>query len=212
MAEKRRFIDVWLVEPNTVYREVPFNVVTDWVQQSRLVADDMIRPSGTAQWFRVGDSPDFSPFLPKAEPVRIEDEATALEPVDMGFNWKRGGEEEDDDCDMIPLIDVSLVLLIFFMLTSSSVIAALINAPPAFHGWVGSKDRMHFVDVYFDREKTVDPVTGEKIAPVRFSVSSGENAPNPRDKDLVTLGEAMARLKDLIGDRKGFEVTIRADQ
>src|SRR5206468_11356769 len=93
MAEKRRFIDVWLVEPNTVYREVPYNVVTDWVGQSRLLPDDMIRPSGTAQWFRVGDSPEFSPFLPKAEPVGIEDEASALERVDMGFNWKRPGED-----------------------------------------------------------------------------------------------------------------------
>ena len=31
MAQKRRFIDVWIVESNTVYREVPFTVVTDWI-------------------------------------------------------------------------------------------------------------------------------------------------------------------------------------
>ena len=37
MAEKRRFIDVWLVETNTVYKEVPFAVVTDWVQQGRVL-------------------------------------------------------------------------------------------------------------------------------------------------------------------------------
>ncbi len=43
MAEKRRYLDVWIVETNTVYREVPFEVVTDWVQQGRLLADDMLR-------------------------------------------------------------------------------------------------------------------------------------------------------------------------
>ncbi len=31
MAEKRRFLDVWIIESNTVYREVPFQVVADWV-------------------------------------------------------------------------------------------------------------------------------------------------------------------------------------
>ena len=55
MAEKRRFLDVWIVEANTVYREVPFDVVADWVQQGRLLEDDMLRPSGTADWRRLGD-------------------------------------------------------------------------------------------------------------------------------------------------------------
>ena len=40
MAEKRRFLDVWIVDSNTVYREVPFTVVADWVQQGRLLEDD----------------------------------------------------------------------------------------------------------------------------------------------------------------------------
>ena len=40
MTEKRRFIDVWLVESNTVYKEVPFAVVTDWVQQGRVLEND----------------------------------------------------------------------------------------------------------------------------------------------------------------------------
>src|SRR3954454_16231555 len=97
MAEKRRFLDVWLVEPNTVYREVPFAVVTDWIQQSRLMADDMIRPSGTAQWFKVGESPDFKPYVPQAEPYQIEDQTEALEEVQMDFTWKK--RREDDDVD-----------------------------------------------------------------------------------------------------------------
>ena len=48
MAAKRRFLDVWIVESDTVYREVPYNVVVDWVGQGRLVEDDMLRWSGTA--------------------------------------------------------------------------------------------------------------------------------------------------------------------
>src|SRR6185312_5212209 len=149
MTQKRRFLDVWIVESNTVYREVPFQVVTDWVQQGRLLEDDMLRPSGTAEWFKVGGSPDFAPYLPRTEPDRVEDQAEALEPVELDFRWKKRHDDEDDDVDMIPLIDVSLVLLIFFMLTASSAgLAAFVPTPKARHKllalsadmvWVGVK-------------------------------------------------------------------------
>ena len=56
MAEKRRFLDVWIVESNTVYREVPFTVVCDWLQQGRLLEGDHVRPSGTADWKRIAGS------------------------------------------------------------------------------------------------------------------------------------------------------------
>src|SRR5947209_14720932 len=95
MAEKRRFLDVWIVESNTVYREVPFTVVADWVQQGRLLEDDKLCPSGTKQWARVGDSPEFKPYLPKPEPFRVGDQAEALEPVHLDFAWKKPhGEDE----------------------------------------------------------------------------------------------------------------------
>src|SRR3954453_11033791 len=126
MAEERRFLDVWIVESNTVYREVPFTVVADWIQQGRLLEDDMLRPSGTAEWMKVGTSPTFAPYLPKAMPQGAEDQAEAMEPVALDFAWKKRHDEEDDDVDMIPLIDVSLVLLIFFMMTASGAGAAML--------------------------------------------------------------------------------------
>src|SRR6266576_7149188 len=136
MAEpQRRFLDVWIVESNTVYREVPYTVVTDWVQQGRLLEDDRLKPSGSAQWIRLGDTNAFASFLPKVEPFRVEDQAEALEPVQVDFTWKRRRGDEDDDVDMIPLIDISLVLLIFFMMTASisSGFFVNINTPAAKH-------------------------------------------------------------------------------
>ena len=47
MADKRRFLDVWIIDRNMVYREVPYTVVTDWVQQSRLLAEDNHTPQGS---------------------------------------------------------------------------------------------------------------------------------------------------------------------
>jgi biopolymer transport protein ExbD len=131
MAQKRRFLDVWIVESNTVYREVPFTVVTDWVQQGRLLGDDKVRPSGTAEWYAIGTSPTFAAYMPKMEENRAEDQAEALDKVEIDFAWKRGHAEDESDVDMIPLIDVSLVLLIFFMMTATVGALAGFNLPEA---------------------------------------------------------------------------------
>jgi biopolymer transport protein ExbD len=116
---KQRLLDVWILEINTVYREVPFVVVTDWLQQGRLLREDCVRRAGSKQWHAIDKVPALGPYLPRAEPQRAEDRAEALEPVELGLDWRRPGEEEDEDVDMIPLIDISLVLLIFFMMTAS---------------------------------------------------------------------------------------------
>src|SRR5262245_32701703 len=107
MADPRRFLDVWILDPEKVYREVPYTVVADWVQQGRLLDDDKVRPSGKGEWQRIADSADFSPYLLKPEPHRADDQAEAMEPVAVDFvsSAPRRREAEDDDPDMIPLID-----------------------------------------------------------------------------------------------------------
>jgi biopolymer transport protein ExbD len=150
MAQKRRFLDVWIVESDTVYREVPYEVVTDWVQQGRLLEDDMLRWSGQAEWFRLGSTPALMAYMPKPETDRAEDQAEMLEPVHVEFAWKRPHGEEDDDPDMIPLIDVSLVLLVFFMMTTTAVAsdAFYVKTPPAENGNVTSKE-MYWVGINY---------------------------------------------------------------
>ena len=135
MADKKRLLDVWIVEIDKVYREVPFAVVTDWLQQGRLLAEDRVRLAGNKTWHPLDKVPAFSPFLPRPEPLAVEDTAEALEPVDLGFTPTRRVDEEDEDVDMIPLIDISLVLLIFFMMTAtvSSGFLSTINTPGAKH-------------------------------------------------------------------------------
>src|SRR5882724_2482977 len=99
MADKKRFFDIWIVDIQKVYREVPYNVVVDWVQQGRLLEDDKLRPSGTANWVRVGDFAEVQPFLPHPEPHRAEDQAEALEPVQLDFAYRKARTEEDEEVD-----------------------------------------------------------------------------------------------------------------
>jgi biopolymer transport protein ExbD len=205
MTEKRRFLDVWLVDPNTVYREVPFTVVVDWVQQSRLLPDDKLRPSGTAEWFRVGDSPDFSPYIPRSEPVQVEDQAGALEPVHMEFAWKRPHDDDDDDVDMIPLIDVSLVLLVFFIMTAVPVVASVaIKTPATYNGLVVDKqEKMLWLDV-----RVVAP--GQHT----YSISFDDKGPAVEaDRERGSLEAITERLSHYLDSRKiPIKATIRADR
>jgi hypothetical protein len=44
----RRHLDVWFIQTNVVY-----SVVTDWLQQGRLLGEDQLRYSGTEKWVTV---------------------------------------------------------------------------------------------------------------------------------------------------------------
>jgi biopolymer transport protein ExbD len=203
MAQKRRFLDVWLVESNTVYREVPFTVVADWVAQSRLLPDDMLRPSGTAQWFKVGSSPEFTPYIPRSEPYRVDDRAEAEEPVELEFSWKRKPEDEEDDVDMIPLIDISLVLLIFFIMTTTTAAAVFTNqTPEAGHGWVTSSTDMLWIGIKKDKDGT--PF---------FAIGKGLGRPESQDAFIPTKHDLLQRLDELLAKEEGkVDVNILADK
>ncbi len=199
MTEKRRFLDVWIVESNTVYQEVPFAVVCDWVQQGRLLADDKVKPSGTREWLRLGGYSDLEPYFPRKEEGRAEDQAEALEPVHLDFGWKRKRQEEDDDVDMIPLIDVSLVLLIFFMLTASAGVASFAPPlPPTESGMVANAEGI-----------SVDVNLNERGDPV-FVVREGENQPAEDDKDIEDFVRLMERIRHHLPAKGQVELTINA--
>jgi biopolymer transport protein ExbD len=203
MTEKRRFLDVWIVETNTVYKEVPFAVVADWVQQGRLLEDDMIKPSGTKDWFKLGSSPELTPYLPRPEPHRPADEAEALEPVMLDFTYKRPHEEEDDDVDMIPLIDVSLVLLIFFMLTASGAVAAgFVSTPQTEFGIMAESEREFRIDV-----------TSEGDGTTVYALGVGSAPSDPDDSDLHTAAAVLDRLKARLARTEGdAELVINVDK
>jgi biopolymer transport protein ExbD len=203
MTEKRRFIDVWIVESNTVYREVPFTVVADWIQQGRLLQDDQVKVSGTAAWSRIGDSADFNVYLPKPQAYRTEDQAEALERVELDFSYKHRHMEEDDDVDMIPLIDVSLVLLIFFMLLSAGAgVASAIQVPNA---------RNPDVSTINPGEITIgiDLVNGQEV----YSLGIGNKAsPSPEHRDIQSYDEMKGKVLAMLTGEGTTQVTINANK
>jgi biopolymer transport protein ExbD len=180
MAEPKRFFDVWLVAANTVTKEVPFHVVTDWVTQGKVTPDDRVKPSGTADWYLFGALPTFQPYFPQlAVTPRANDLAEALEPVEFDLDWKKSTDDDDDDVDMIPLIDISLVLLIFFMMTATVASLSNINVPDAGNGIEVSADpEVLRIDV----DQITDAMTNDLR--VIYSIGFGAKAASAEDSNL----------------------------
>jgi biopolymer transport protein ExbD len=198
MAEKRRFLDVWILDSNTVYREVPFTAVIDWIQQGRLLADDQLRWSGQKDWFKLGGVPAFTAYLPRADTNRVEDQAEALERVELDFSFKRPQPEEDEDIDMIPLIDVSLVLLIFFIMTATSTAAAVIMMPFA-NNFITAKDpSMYWIGIN----------QGQSVK--RYSLGTGQTVFGTFEAQGDLLSAFRERLT--ASEQRSVTVNIRAHQ
>jgi biopolymer transport protein ExbD len=200
-------LDVWIVESTAVYTEVPFGVVVDWIQQGRLLGNDRVRVHGKDRWHPLEKVAALSPYLPKAEPLETASVSESLEPVDLGWKWKRPEETEDEDVDMIPLIDISLVLLIFFMMTATvrSGLFAPIETP-----------------------QTTFPAEALAREQLWLGIDAkGPGLPDPEHRPWFSLGldnkelvapttksdDVLAALARQVGDGKGaVKVLLRADR
>jgi biopolymer transport protein ExbD len=204
MAKSKGY-DVWLTATNRVYRAVPYDVVADWLQQGRIVGDDRVRTEGGGEWELVSDSRTWIVFLPRpAAEHTVEDRAEALEPIDFEIPSSRRPLDEDEDVDMIPLIDISLVLLIFFMMTATvAVSGADIPTPQTYHGIELTRSDAATLWVGIDRGDSGRPV---------YSVGQGDRPPEDADRNL-TQEQVLARLDakvKAIGLAHGVSVRVAA--
>jgi biopolymer transport protein ExbD len=178
-----KHFDVWFVQSSTVYKQVPYHVVTDWVQQARLGAEDMLKPSGAPNWVKLSSLPLFEAYLPQPDVQKVGDAAEALEPIELDFTWKKRPDADDEDVDMIPLIDISLVLLIFFMMTTTVAAISRISVPTMENA----------VKIDTSREILridIDSVNGVPI----YGLGKGTAAPDDADADLHGVDDLVNRL------------------
>lgn len=186
MAEQpKRFFDVWFVAANNVFKEVPYHVVTDWIQQGKVREEDRIKPSGTPNWFQIGTVVAFQPYFQKPEEASPTDAVASLDPVEMEVEWRRHAIDEDDDVDMIPLIDISLVLLIFFMMTMTVSSISRIQVPDMQHAIsIESNPGTLRIDIDF------------KDGGVLYSLGVGTSSPLPEEDNLTSDVEVLLKLDE----------------
>lgn len=189
MLPDAKYYDVWIIQANQVIREIPAATIMQWIGERRLVVRDKIRPAGTADWFEVGQHPTLVNTLPQKE----NPEPEVLESPSHFFQKHQG---VDDDIDMIPLIDVSLVLLVYFLMSTSSIGSGTSTKLPI----------AEYASVQGIKDQAWIEVENNKAYTVGFA---------ERKKDQTTKFESqdklIAYLQDEIKKGQGFkEVTVYA--
>ncbi|VTT98546.1 hypothetical protein : : ExbD [Gemmataceae bacterium] len=203
MAKPPKAFDVWFVSANTVYKGVPYHVVADWTSQGRLGASDMVRPAGTeVEWGRVDAQDGLTDYLPRptaARSVWAEAESgvgpdptpAAHEPVELPEPEPVPGKpriEEDDEVDMIPLIDISMVLLVFFIIIRAAGALAPVDVPEMVYAGELASDPFA-ITINVDK---ADEFT------VVYSVRVGQNPARSDHDRLPTPEAAIAALDALL--------------
>src|SRR5262249_10829250 len=128
-------------------------------------------------------------------------------------------EDDDEDVDMIPLIDVSLVLLIFFMMTTTATLLAAfpVNTPPANFAVLGNTPDLVWIGLDFKRDNGK-----EDRQHLVFAVGDGNevewtSSQEPRWATGVPAADAdtQAAIEMVVGrvaaKQRIMEVNIRAD-
>jgi biopolymer transport protein ExbD len=200
-----RLLDVWIMDLNKVYTGVPFTVVTDWLQQGRLLPADRVRLAGKAKWHLIEAVSALTPYVPTVQPLAVEDRAAALEPIELGLDSARVLPGEDDDVDMIPLIDVSLVLLIFFMMTTaiSSGVFSPIPTPAAKHQTETISSEMYWLGI------EIDSATKDTLYSLGKDSEKSGYLVKPTTNDDAVVDGLVKELQSAEGD---VRIRLRADK
>src|SRR5262249_55462025 len=107
---------------------------------------------------------------------------------------------------MIPLIDVSLVLLVFFIMTAGAVVTASgYKLPEAQYNLTSGNETMIWIGIH---AAEADP-----SAPPAYSIGEGEKPPASAEDEGLTEKRVLQRLDALLAERgKPVEVQLRADE
>lgn len=198
MAKAPKAFDVWYATANTVYRQVPYQVVADWVRDGRLGAADQLRPAGGGDrdWRKVGDWTLFADYLPGpgVAPGVEGGEVELPEPVEPESHGRKLREAEDDEVDMIPLIDISMVLLVFFVIVSATGALSPVDVPEMRYGGVLTNDP-NAITINIQKASQ-DP----KEENVFYALRVGKTAPRPEYSRLENPEKALAALDALLGE------------
>jgi len=134
----RRAMELKVVSLDRVYGPVPWDKLVQLAQQGRISAEDLVRQAGTEAWSRVDEVPALAASLPQPSLVLTDEGGAAVElDADAGAAGAllpAKKPSEDVEMDMAPMIDVTFLLLIFFMLTNSLANPSPMDVPVAVHG------------------------------------------------------------------------------
>ena len=169
------------------------------LRSGKLGADDLALPPGEARWMKVPvalvHTGEESAAAPTAEPAKTVTEWAPM--AEEGRLIRPEADSEDPaEMDMTPMIDVTTLLLIFFLVGGVFMLQANVELP---------------------QSKTGTPEMPAERKPVAIVIELGDNDPNrgritfeDNRKDEVPLDELIAGYKKRVDDGALPEAMIKA--
>jgi biopolymer transport protein ExbD len=128
-----------IVAQDQLIGPLPLEVLVEMAANGEISPQDLVRPGGSQAWIRVTEVPELAARLavpPAPDPFGADPPDDLPEAGDARdlFEIGRGTPHEEAAMEMAPMIDVTFLLLIFFMLTNSLANPAAMEVPDAVHG------------------------------------------------------------------------------
>ena len=146
MSEER--LDLKVVRSGREYYGLPKSQIVQWMNEKRVVGDDLVKPAGARNWMKVSMAPELlGTGVPERQQAKASSWRTEPTPATDDGNYDLGIEApararprrrlrvlEDSVMDMTPMIDVTFQMLIFFMFTNQLANPNPISVPEAVYG------------------------------------------------------------------------------
>lgn len=142
----------------------------------------------------------------------MPDTKTHPEPADEPIRFRRGGKTEEDELDMTPMVDVTFLLLIFFMVTAAFSLQKAIEVPPPDQKESAQQARTieeleeddDFVIIKIDRDNTVwvngieAPSKQDLLVKLRDATEGSAGSDSMGPSSLLVLADGDCRHETVI--------------
>ena len=135
----RRAMHLKIVARDQLLGPLPLERLVEMAAAGQISPEDLVRPGGSRAWIRVTEVPELAARLPRPpapEPPWTEAEDDPAQAREAGDPIRLGRRRRHEEAamEMAPMIDVTFLLLIFFMLTNSMANPTPMDVPKAVHG------------------------------------------------------------------------------
>ena len=121
------------------YPNIPFDALKTWIFEARVETYDYLRTSSMKKWVKASSIKELAPFF---APASLGSDVISSQ--DVGFSFLGDNDEEELSIELTPMIDVTFLLLIFFMVTATFAIHEVknIQVPKASHTEKAKKEKL----------------------------------------------------------------------
>ncbi|VAX42563.1 Phospholipid/glycerol acyltransferase [hydrothermal vent metagenome] len=183
----------------------PESISPDWFREE--TAEPSVNEEQEDAGFEKEQPPLAAPPAAPPSPTYLEEEEEEGDDDDAGFVVSRRAAD-DEEMDLTPMVDVTFLLLIFFMITASFSMQKTIQIPPPDKDEKGATQSVEDPDEILEASIQVE-ITAENIIFVEDTELTDPDDLEDRLIELMSGGDAKTELVLSADDLSFHETTVR---